>query len=116
MADNENLNKNPRGRVALIATDLAPPLEMVNKIGRTAETFELDVTKEENWRSLSYFKPFRQAGYAALLFSFRPYFSITAPARSHLALFSRRLRAWRLICYPVSAKVECSFNSRAGIE
>ena len=37
----------------VIATDLAPPHETVNKIGPTARAFELDVTNEEDWRSLS---------------------------------------------------------------
>src|SRR5258708_7987077 len=37
----------------VIATDLTPPHETVNKIGPTAQAFELDVTKEEDWRSLS---------------------------------------------------------------
>jgi NAD(P)-dependent dehydrogenase (short-subunit alcohol dehydrogenase family) len=37
----------------VIATDLTPPRETVNKVGRTAQAFELDVTKEEDWRSLS---------------------------------------------------------------
>jgi NAD(P)-dependent dehydrogenase (short-subunit alcohol dehydrogenase family) len=37
----------------VIATDLTPPHETVEKIGPTAQAFELDVTNEENWRSLS---------------------------------------------------------------
>jgi NAD(P)-dependent dehydrogenase (short-subunit alcohol dehydrogenase family) len=37
----------------VIATDLTPPHETVNQIGRTAQTFELDVTNEDDWRSLS---------------------------------------------------------------
>ena len=37
----------------MIATDLTPPHETVNKIGPTAQAFELDVTNEEDWRSLS---------------------------------------------------------------
>src|SRR4030095_3083800 len=37
----------------VIATDLAPPLETVNKIGPTAYAFQLDVTQEEDWRSVS---------------------------------------------------------------
>jgi NAD(P)-dependent dehydrogenase (short-subunit alcohol dehydrogenase family) len=37
----------------VIATDLTPPHETVNKIGPTAQAFELDVTNEEDWRSLS---------------------------------------------------------------
>jgi NAD(P)-dependent dehydrogenase (short-subunit alcohol dehydrogenase family) len=31
----------------VIATDLTPPHETVNQIGRTAQTFELDVTNED---------------------------------------------------------------------
>jgi len=31
----------------VIATDLEPPRETVNQIGRTAQTFELDVTNED---------------------------------------------------------------------
>ena len=37
----------------VIATDLTLPLETVNKIGPTAYAFQLDVTKEEDWRSVS---------------------------------------------------------------
>ena len=37
----------------VIATDLTPPHETVEKIGPAAQAFELDVTNEENWRSLS---------------------------------------------------------------
>ncbi len=37
----------------VIATDLLPPYETVNKIGPLAQAFELDVTNEENWDSLS---------------------------------------------------------------
>ena len=37
----------------VIATDLTPPHETVNKIGPTAQAIELDVTSEEDWRSLS---------------------------------------------------------------
>jgi len=37
----------------VVATDLTPPLETVNRVGPTALAFELDVTKEEDWRSLS---------------------------------------------------------------
>jgi 3-oxoacyl-[acyl-carrier protein] reductase len=37
----------------VIATDLTPPHETMKKIGSAAHAFELDVTKEEDWRSLS---------------------------------------------------------------
>src|ERR1700732_5278995 len=37
----------------VIATDLTPPNGTVNKIGPTAQAFELDVTNEEDRRSLS---------------------------------------------------------------
>ncbi len=37
----------------VIATDLTPPHETVDKIGATVQAFELDVTKEEDWRALS---------------------------------------------------------------
>jgi NAD(P)-dependent dehydrogenase (short-subunit alcohol dehydrogenase family) len=37
----------------VIATDLAPPDETVNKIGPLGHAFQLDVTKEEDWRSIS---------------------------------------------------------------
>jgi len=37
----------------VIATDLAPPHETVNKIGPSGHAFQLDVTKEEDWRSVS---------------------------------------------------------------
>src|SRR6202140_4205919 len=37
----------------VIATDFKPPHETVNRIGPTAQALELDVTKEEDWRSLS---------------------------------------------------------------
>jgi NAD(P)-dependent dehydrogenase (short-subunit alcohol dehydrogenase family) len=37
----------------VIATDLTLPHETVNKIGPTAYAFQLDVTKEEDWRSVS---------------------------------------------------------------
>ena len=37
----------------VIATDLAPPDETVNKIGPSGHAFQLDVTKEEDWRSVS---------------------------------------------------------------
>jgi 3-oxoacyl-[acyl-carrier protein] reductase len=37
----------------VIATDLTPPLETVQKIGPSAHAFQLDVTKEEDWRSAS---------------------------------------------------------------
>jgi NAD(P)-dependent dehydrogenase (short-subunit alcohol dehydrogenase family) len=38
----------------VIATDLTPPHETVNKIGHTAYAFQLDVTQEEDWRSVSF--------------------------------------------------------------
>jgi NAD(P)-dependent dehydrogenase (short-subunit alcohol dehydrogenase family) len=37
----------------VIATDLTTPHETVSKIGPTAHAFQLDVTQEEAWRSLS---------------------------------------------------------------
>jgi NAD(P)-dependent dehydrogenase (short-subunit alcohol dehydrogenase family) len=37
----------------VIATDLALPHETVKKIGPTGYAFQLDVTEEENWRSVS---------------------------------------------------------------
>ena len=37
----------------VIATDLTTPHETVNKIGPAARGFQLDVTREEAWRSLS---------------------------------------------------------------
>jgi NAD(P)-dependent dehydrogenase (short-subunit alcohol dehydrogenase family) len=37
----------------VIVTDLAIPSETVNKIGPTAHAFQLDVTQEEDWRSVS---------------------------------------------------------------
>src|SRR5882762_10190461 len=37
----------------VIATDLTPPDETVNKIGPSAYAFQLDVTQEENWASVS---------------------------------------------------------------
>ena len=37
----------------VIATDLQPPHETVRKIGSTAYAFELDVTQEEQWRSVA---------------------------------------------------------------
>jgi NAD(P)-dependent dehydrogenase (short-subunit alcohol dehydrogenase family) len=37
----------------VIATDLSLPLETANKIGPTAHALQLDVTKEEDWRSVS---------------------------------------------------------------
>jgi NAD(P)-dependent dehydrogenase (short-subunit alcohol dehydrogenase family) len=37
----------------VIATDLTAPHETANKIGPTARGFQLDVTQEEAWRSLS---------------------------------------------------------------
>ncbi len=37
----------------VIATDLTPPNETVEKIGPTAHAFQLDVTQEEDWRSVS---------------------------------------------------------------
>jgi len=37
----------------VIATDLKPPHGTVEKIGPTAHAFQLDVTQEEDWRSLS---------------------------------------------------------------
>src|SRR6202011_5106517 len=36
----------------VIATDLAPPNGTVNKIGPAAHAFQLDVTQEEDWRSV----------------------------------------------------------------
>ena len=36
----------------VIATDLTPPNETVEKIGPTAHAFHLDVTQEEDWRSV----------------------------------------------------------------
>ena len=36
----------------VIATDLTPPHETVEKIGPTAHAFQLDVTREEDWRSV----------------------------------------------------------------
>src|SRR6267143_2337647 len=37
----------------VIATDLTLPQETVSKIGPTGHAFQLDVTQEEDWRSLS---------------------------------------------------------------
>ena len=37
----------------VIATDLTLPRETVKKIGPTAHAFQLDVTQEEDWRSVS---------------------------------------------------------------
>ena len=37
----------------VIATDLKPPLETIGKIGPTAYALELDVTQEEQWRSVA---------------------------------------------------------------
>jgi 3-oxoacyl-[acyl-carrier protein] reductase len=37
----------------VIATDLTPPDATVEKIGSTAHAYQLDVTQEENWRSVS---------------------------------------------------------------
>jgi NAD(P)-dependent dehydrogenase (short-subunit alcohol dehydrogenase family) len=37
----------------VIATDLKPPHETVHKIGPPAYALELDVTREEDWRSVS---------------------------------------------------------------
>jgi NAD(P)-dependent dehydrogenase (short-subunit alcohol dehydrogenase family) len=37
----------------VIATDLRLPQETANKIGPAARAFQLDVTEEENWRSVS---------------------------------------------------------------
>src|SRR3984885_3073244 len=37
----------------VIATDLKPPHETVRKIGPTAYALELDVTQEEQWRSVA---------------------------------------------------------------
>src|SRR6204780_2704212 len=36
----------------VITTDLTPPHETVNKIGPAAHAFQLDVTQEEDWRSV----------------------------------------------------------------
>jgi NAD(P)-dependent dehydrogenase (short-subunit alcohol dehydrogenase family) len=37
----------------VIATDLKPPRETLGRIGSTASAFELDVTQEEQWRSVA---------------------------------------------------------------
>src|ERR1700730_15996326 len=37
----------------VIATDLKPPHEAVRQIGPTASALELDVTQEEQWRSVA---------------------------------------------------------------
>src|SRR6476646_10932465 len=37
----------------VIVTDLTLPQETVNKIGPTGHAFQLDVTQEEDWHSLS---------------------------------------------------------------
>jgi NAD(P)-dependent dehydrogenase (short-subunit alcohol dehydrogenase family) len=37
----------------VIATDIRPPDETLNKIGPTASAFQLDVTREEDWRSIA---------------------------------------------------------------
>ena len=37
----------------VIATDLTPPNETVSKIGASGHAFQLDVTQEEDWRSVS---------------------------------------------------------------
>ena len=37
----------------VIATDLQPPLETASKIGPTATALRLDVTQEEDWRSVA---------------------------------------------------------------
>ena len=36
----------------MIATDLTPPHETVNKIGASGHAFQLDVTQEDDWRSV----------------------------------------------------------------
>src|SRR6267154_4071056 len=36
----------------VIVTDLEPPIETADKIGRSAFEFQLDVTREEDWRAL----------------------------------------------------------------
>src|SRR5258706_9066163 len=36
----------------VIAADLKPPKETINKIGSNAHAFQLDVTQEDDWRSL----------------------------------------------------------------
>ena len=36
----------------VITTDLTLPNETINKIGPTAYAFQLDVTQEEDWRSV----------------------------------------------------------------
>ena len=38
----------------VIATDLTPPRETVNKIGLAAYALQLDVTQEEDWRAVSF--------------------------------------------------------------
>src|SRR5260370_9661771 len=40
-------------RAQVIATDLTPPHETIEKIGPTAHPFQLDEAQEEDWRSVS---------------------------------------------------------------
>jgi NAD(P)-dependent dehydrogenase (short-subunit alcohol dehydrogenase family) len=47
----------------VIATDLTPPNGTVEKIGPAAHAFQLDVTQEEDWRSVDVDIVVNNAGY-----------------------------------------------------
>ena len=52
-------------RAGVIATDLEPPYETVRGIGPTAYALQLDVTREEDWRSV--FLKSRELGDAMMI-------------------------------------------------
>lgn len=70
----------------VIATDLKPPQETARKIGRTACAFQLDVTQEEDWRSV--FGKSRDVGDVDIVVNNAGYF----PNRS---IYDLDLPTWR---------------------
>jgi 3-oxoacyl-[acyl-carrier protein] reductase len=63
----------------VIATDLKPPQETVRKIGPAAYAVELDVTQEEEWRSVA--AKTRDVGEVDIVVNNAGYFQI-APSRT----------------------------------
>ena len=80
----------------MIATDLTPPHETINKIGRSGHAFQLDVTKEEDWRSV--FLKSQELGDVDIVINNAGYFP---NVRSMNWTFRRGERPWPRIWTPI---------------
>ena len=85
----------------VIATDLTPPHETVNKIGLAAYPLQLDVTREDDWRSVS-FKS-RDVGEVDIVVNNAGYFPNRTIDELDLATW-RRTMATNLDAHFLSAK------------